>query len=378
LNSAILALEDGNVFEGRCFGAPTERSGEVVFNTAITGYQEVFTDPSYSGQIVILTNPQIGNYGTSAEDNESARPYIEGLVVREFSAISSNWRSDSEANDFLARAGIPVIDDLDTRALVRHLRTRGVMRGVLSSIEKDHEKLVAKARSIPTMAGLDLASRVTTPSAYEWTHPVDACSPSENITKLRESKYHVIAYDHGIKHNILRRLVQSGCRVTVVPSLTTAEDVLALDPDGIFISNGPGDPEPLQQQVGNIRKLIGKKPIFGICLGQQLLGLAVGGKTYKLKFGHRGANHPVRNELTKRVEITSHNHGFTVDPDSLNANDTEITHVNLNDQTLEGFRLRNHPVFCVQYHPEAAPGPHDSHYLFDEFVKLMDSQGGRS
>ncbi len=378
MNSAILALEDGNVFEGRCFGAPTERSGEVVFNTAITGYQEVFTDPSYSGQIVILTNPQIGNYGTSAEDNESARPYIEGLVVREFSAISSNWRSDSEANDFLARAGIPVIDDLDTRALVRHLRTRGVMRGVLSSIEKDHEKLVAKARSIPTMAGLDLASRVTTPSAYEWTHPVDACSPSENITKLRESKYHVIAYDHGIKHNILRRLVQSGCRVTVVPSLTSAEDVLALDPDGIFISNGPGDPEPLQQQVGNIRKLIGKKPIFGICLGQQLLGLAVGGKTYKLKFGHRGANHPVRNELTKRVEITSHNHGFTVDPDSLNANDTEITHVNLNDQTLEGFRLRNHPVFCVQYHPEAAPGPHDSHYLFDEFVKLMDSQGGRS
>ncbi len=378
MNSAILALEDGNVFEGRCFGAPTERSGEVVFNTAITGYQEVFTDPSYSGQIVILTNPQIGNYGTSAEDNESARPYIEGLVVREFSAISSNWRSDSEANDFLARAGIPVIDDLDTRALVRHLRTRGVMRGVLSSIEKDPEKLVAKARSIPTMAGLDLASRVTTPAVYEWTHPVDACSPSENIAKLREPKYHVIAYDHGIKRNILRRLVQSGCRVTVVPSLTSAEDVLALNPDGIFISNGPGDPEPLQQQVANIRKLIGKKPIFGICLGQQLLGLAVGGKTYKLKFGHRGANHPVRNELTKKVEITSHNHGFTVDPESLNANDTEITHVNLNDQTLEGFRLRNHPVFCVQYHPEAAPGPHDSHYLFEEFVKLMDSQGGRS
>jgi carbamoyl-phosphate synthase small subunit len=375
LNSAILALEDGNVFEGRSFGAPTERSGEVVFNTALTGYQEVFTDPSYSGQIVILTNPQIGNYGTSDDDNESGKPYIEGLAVREFSAIASNWRSDREANDFLARAGIPVIDDLDTRALVRHLRTRGVMRGVLSSTEKDPEKLVAKARSIPTMSGLDLASRVSTPERYEWSLPVDACSPSEHTGAPMDPKHHVVAYDFGIKRNILRRLVQSGCRVTVVPALTSADDVLALNPDGIFLSNGPGDPEPLQQQVANIRKLIGKKPIFGICLGQQLLGLAAGGKTYKLKFGHRGANHPVRNELTKRVEITSHNHGFAVDPDSLNAGEVEFTHVNLNDQTLEGFRLRNHPVFCVQYHPEAAPGPHDSHYLFDDFVTLMD--GGR-
>ena len=374
MNSAILALEDGNVFEGRSFGAPTERSGEVVFNTALTGYQEVFTDPSYSGQIVILTNPQIGNYGTSSEDNESAKPYIEGLAVREFSAIASNWRSDSEANNFLERAGIPVIDDLDTRALVRHLRTRGVMRGVLSSMEKDPEKLVAKARSIPTMSGLDLASRVSTPSVYEWTHPVDACSPSEHPGTPPPLNRHVVAYDFGIKLNILRRLVQTGCRVTVVPALTSAEDVLALNPDGIFLSNGPGDPEPLQTQVGNIRKLIGKKPIFGICLGQQLLGLAAGGKTYKLKFGHRGANHPVRNEITQKVEITSHNHGFAVDPDSLNPNDVEITHVNLNDQTLEGFRLRNHPVFCVQYHPEAAPGPHDSHYLFDDFVKLMEGR----
>jgi len=371
LNSAILALEDGSVFEGRSFGAPAERSGEVVFNTALTGYQEVFTDPSYSGQIVILTNPQIGNYGTAASDNESAHPYIEGLVVREFSAIASNWRSDTEANAFLANAGIPVVDDLDTRALVRHLRTRGVMRGVLSSIEKDSGKLVAKARSIPTMAGLDLATRVSTPTAYEWTHPVDACSPSDLVGKEAPSKYHVVAYDYGIKHNILRRLVHVGCRVTVVPSLTSAEDVLALNPDGVFLSNGPGDPEPLQAQVANIRKLIGKKPIFGICLGNQLLGLAAGGRTYKLKFGHRGANHPVRNELTRKVEITSHNHGFAVDPDSLNPNDTEITHVNLNDQTLEGFRFRNHPVFCVQYHPEAAPGPHDSHYLFNDFTKLM-------
>jgi len=372
LNSAILALEDGTVFEGRSFGAPAERSGEVVFNTALTGYQEVFTDPSYAGQIVILTNPQIGNYGTNVEDNEAARPYIEGLVVREFSAIASNWRSDAEANAFLGNAGIPVVSDLDTRALVRHLRTRGVMRGVLSAVDTDPHRLVEKARAVPSMAGLDLASVVTTPQSYEWTRPVDACSPSELVGRAPEPRFHVVAYDFGIKRNILRRLVQTGCRVTVVPAFTSAEDVLALNPDGIFLSNGPGDPEPLQPQVANIRKLIGKKPIFGICLGHQLLGLAVGGKTYKLKFGHRGANHPVRNELTQKVEITSHNHGFAVDPDSL-PSDVEITHVNLNDQTLEGFRHRNHPVFCVQYHPEAAPGPHDSHYLFDDFVKLMSA-----
>ncbi|HEY9249275.1 MAG TPA: glutamine-hydrolyzing carbamoyl-phosphate synthase small subunit [Rariglobus sp.] len=379
MNFAILALEDGTVFEGRSFGAPTERSGEVVFNTALTGYQEVFTDPSYSGQIVILTNPQIGNYGTSSEDNESLRPYIEGLAVREWSAIASNWRSDAEADAFLKRAGIPVIDDLDTRAMVRHLRTRGVMRGVLSSTERDPKALVEKAKNIPTMSGLDLASRVTTPKSYEWTKPVEPCSPSDFLKRAPEPKYHVVAYDHGIKLNILRRLVQVGCRVTVVPSLTSAEDVLALNPDGVFLSNGPGDPEPLKPQVENIRKLIGKKPVFGICLGHQLLGLAVGGRTYKLKFGHRGANHPVRNEITKQVEITSHNHGFAVDPDSLNLNEVDITHVNLNDQTLEGFRHRNYPVFCVQYHPEAAPGPHDSHYLFDDFVKLMaEDKGGRS
>jgi carbamoyl-phosphate synthase small subunit len=372
LKTAFLALEDGTVFEGRSFGAPTERVGEVVFNTALTGYQEVFTDPSYAGQIVVLTNPQIGNYGTSAGDNEAARPHIEGLAVREFSSVASNWRSDAEADAFLARAGIPVIDDLDTRALVRHLRTAGVMRGVLSSTESDPAVLVEKARGIPTMAGLDLASRVTTPSRYEWSLPVEPCSPSDPVGAAREPRYHVVAYDFGIKLNILRRLVQSGCCVTVVPALTPTEDVLALNPDGVFLSNGPGDPEPLTTPVGNISKLIGKKPIFGICLGHQLLGLAAGGRTYKLKFGHRGANHPVRNELTKKVEITSHNHGFAVDPDSLNPSQVELTHLNLNDQTLEGFRLRNHPVFCVQYHPEAAPGPHDSHYLFEDFTKLME------
>ena len=371
LDSAILALEDGTVFEGRSFGAPAERSGEVVFNTAITGYQEIFTDPSYTGQIVILTNPQIGNYGTASSDNEATKPYIEGLAVREFSSITSNWRSDEEAKEFLAQSGIPVISDLDTRTLVRHIRSRGVMRGVLSATEKDHHKLVEKARSIPSMAGLDLASRVSTPKRYNWTHSVDPCSPSEIITPNAERRFNVVAYDFGIKQNILRRLVHSGCNVTVVPALTSADDVLTLKPDGVFLSNGPGDPEPLHTQIDNIRRLIGKTPIFGICLGHQVLGLALGGKTYKMKFGHRGANHPVLNKTTQRVEITSHNHGFAVDPDSLSSNDVDHTHINLNDNTLEGFRHRREPVFCVQYHPEAAPGPHDSHYLFDDFVNLM-------
>ena len=371
MNPAILALEDGTVFEGRAFGALTERSGEVVFNTSLTGYQEIFSDPSYSGQIVVLTYPQIGNYGSTAEDMESARPYIEGLAVREFSPMVSSWRSDQAADAFLKAHNIPIIDSIDTRKLVRHLRTRGVMRGVLSSISADARALIEKARSIPSMTGLDLATRVSTANSYPWTQPVGPCSPSERIKGGGELAYHVAAFDFGIKRNILRRLVTSGCRVTVVPAGTSAEDVLELKPDGVFLSNGPGDPEPLAAQAAEVRKLFGKKPVFGICLGHQILGLAMGGKTYKLKFGHRGGNHPVLNRQTNKVEITAQNHGFAVDPESLPDNIAEVTHVNLNDGTVEGLRHRSEPVFCVQYHPEAAPGPHDSLYLFDDFIRLM-------
>jgi carbamoyl-phosphate synthase small subunit len=375
LNQALLALEDGTVFEGKSFGAHRDKLGEVVFNTAITGYQEIFTDPSYSGQIVVLTNPQIGNYGSNTEDLEAARPYIEGLIVREFSSIASNWRSEENAERFLASSGVPVAAEIDTRALVRHLRTRGVMRGILAPRGGDRTELVERARRSPSMAGLDLATRVSTAANYAWDKPVERCSPSETLSEPVQPWCHVVAFDYGIKRNILRRLVQVGARVTVVPALTSAEDVLALKPDGVFLSNGPGDPEPLEHQAQQVRKLIGKKPVFGICLGHQILGLALGGKTYKLKFGHRGANHPVLNQVTKKVEITSHNHGFAVDPDSLNQNEVELTHINLNDQTLEGFRHRSEPVFCVQYHPEAAPGPHDSHYLFDDFMKLIKDFG---
>jgi carbamoyl-phosphate synthase small subunit len=377
---ATLALEDGTVFIGESCGAKGECYGEVVFNTSITGYQEIFTDPSYAGQIVVLTNPEIGNYGTNPDDNEATRPYIEGLVVREFSSVASNWRSREHGEQFLERYQIPAIQDLDTRAVVRHLRTHGAKRGVISSLDSTPEALVAKAQAIPSMDGRDLAQGVSTKQRYVWDAPAHSLMPGLPVDTTPEAeRCHVVAYDYGIKQNILRRLVSTGCKVTVVPALTSAEEVLSLKPDGIFLSNGPGDPAPLQVEAENVRKLFGKKPIFGICLGHQVLGLAFGGKTYKLKFGHRGGNHPVMNAVTKKVEITAHNHGFAVDPDSLPASDVELTHWNLNDQTLEGFKHRSLPIFCVQYHPEASPGPHDSHYLFGEFKKMMQDwkAGGR-
>ena len=348
-----------------------QRTGEVVFNTAITGYQEIFTDPSYCGQIVVLTYPQIGNYGANDSDSEAGAPHIEGLVVREISPVASNWRAGDKAEHFLATHGIPVIAGVDTRKLVRHLRERGAMRGIIAVGEHHPDELVRAARSAPSMAGQNLVSRVSTENAYEWTGGVEPVSVSDIVPPNAEPEFHVVAYDYGIKRNILRHLVQIGARVTVVPSDTGSDDVLALKPDGVFLSNGPGDPEPLQRQSAQVQKLIGKVPVFGICLGHQILGLALGGKTYKLKFGHHGANHPVLNKHTGKVEITSQNHGFCVDPDSLRDSDIEITHVNLNDATVEGLRHRREPVFCVQYHPEAAPGPHDSHYLFNEFADLM-------
>jgi carbamoyl-phosphate synthase small subunit len=371
---AVLALEDGRVFRGKGYGASSDGLGEVVFNTSITGYQEIFTDPSYTGQIVVLTNPEIGNYGTNPEDDEATRPYIEGLVVREFSSISSNWRSQQVTEEYLQRFNVPVVGDIDTRALVRHIRDHGVMRGVVSTSEFDVSKLVAKAKSIPKMDGTDLAKVVSTKEKYAWDRgPVSLGAQKA----AAEAKFHVVAYDYGIKHNILRMLTGECCRVTVVPAQTSAKDVLALNPDGVFLSNGPGDPEPCTYAQESIRGLLGKAPVFGICLGHQLIGLALGGKTYKLKFGHHGGNHPVKQMTSGKIEITAHNHNFAVDPESLKASDVDFTHIDLNDNTLEGLRHRSLPLFSVQYHPEASPGPHDSHYLFKDFVKLMEDWKGK-
>ena len=368
---ATLALEDGRCFHGRGIGARSEAVGEVVFNTGLTGYQEIFTDPSYSGQIVVLTAPHIGNYGTNPFDSESEQPYIEGLVTREFSLVPSNWRSSQAADEFLSSCGIPILTDIDTRALVRHIRTEGALRGVVSALGNDPGELVKRARSAPSMAGLDLASGVSTEQRYAWNEGPPNCIPSGLPVAPPQDRFRVAAYDFGIKRNILRQLAGIGARVTVLPCATAAEEVLGLKPDGVFVSNGPGDPEPLGGPAAEIRKLVGRVPIFGICLGLQVLGQALGGKTYKLKFGHHGCNHPVLDSRTNKVEITSQNHGFALDPDSLDSSSIELTHTNLNDGTVEGFRSKLDPLFCVQYHPEAAPGPHDSNYLFGEFRQLM-------
>ena len=379
---AILALEDGRIFPGVGYGHPGECQGEVVFNTSLTGYQEIATDPSYAGQIVVLTNPQIGNYGTNQADNEAARPYIEGLIVREFSAVSSNWRSEQVTDEYMERFRVPVLAEIDTRALVRHLRTNGVMRGVISTISSNADALVQKARKIRKMDGTDLARVVSTKAIYHFDEndpryqAGDPLLPEALIQEGAERKLHVVAYDFGIKQNILRMLARENCKVTVVPAQTAADDVLGLKPDGVFLSNGPGDPEPVDYAVKAIRDMMGRVPVFGICLGHQLCGLALGGKTYKLKFGHHGGNHPVRNNLTGKVEITAHNHNFAVDPGSVNANEVELTHVDLNDNTLEGLRHKSLPLFSVQYHPEAAPGPHDSHYLFRDFRSMMEEWKG--
>ena len=373
---AILALEDGSFYRGMAAGAEGEARGEVVFNTSMTGYQEVLTDPSYAGQVVTMTCAEIGNYGVSSNDVESRKPQVAGFIIRDESSIASNWRAETTLRDYLVANGIVAISDIDTRALTRLLRSSGVMRGVIGTGSAlDVDALVERARAIPKMEGSDLVSGVTSVDAFDWPEedPDEfGVTPDQRGTR----RLRIAAYDFGMKWNIMRRLSAHGCDVRVYPAQTPASEILATKPDGVFLSNGPGDPAPLTYAIDNTQAIVDAKvPLFGICLGHQILGLALGGKTYKLKFGHRGANHPVKKLETGKIEITSQNHGFAVDPGSL-PDDVEVTHVNLYDGTVEGLRHKTRPVFSVQYHPEASPGPHDADYLFNDFIKLIEGTRG--
>lgn len=371
MTPAKLALEDGTVFTGVSFGAQGEVAGEVVFNTSMTGYQEILTDPSYRGQIVTMTYPEIGNYGVNSEDVESDRLHLAGFVVRELSRIASNFRSDGALDAYLARHDVMGLAGIDTRSLVRRIRSKGAMKGVLSSIDLHDPSLVGKAQASPGLVGRDLVREVVPSDTRDWQQ---ALGPWASGDAHSAASGHVVALDYGMKWNIARHLREQGCRVTILPGTASASDVLRYEPDGVFLSNGPGDPEPLDYAILTIRQLLGKRPIFGICLGHQLLGLACGAKTFKLKFGHRGANQPVLNLLNGRVEITAQNHGFAVEEESLPL-DLEITHRNLNDGTIAGFRHRKLPAFSVQYHPEASSGPHDSAYLFNQFRSMLPQDG---
>ncbi len=373
---ALLVLEDGKVFPCKSFTGPGESRGEVVFNTGMTGYQEVLTDPSYKGQMVTMTYPLIGNYGVNPEDAESDRVQVAAFIIREYQSFPSNFRSVSSLADYLKKYGVMGIEELDTRALTRHLRNAGAMRGFISTEDGDPASLLRRVRETPRMAGQDLVKSVTTAMPYYWEdgrpHYFEEQSLSErNIWKHRGEKLSVVTLDFGVKYNILRCMAKEGCEIVVVPASTDAEIIRRTEPEGIFLSNGPGDPEPLTYAVETVRNLLDYRPMFGICLGQQILGLALGGKTFKLKFGHRGVNQPVKNMENGRIEITSQNHGFSVDTASLDMNQIEVTHMNLNDNTLEGFRHKQYPLFSVQYHPEASPGPHDARYLFRRFGDMM-------